>query len=139
MQIRFPQSSQTKPMRSTCCQTLTHPQNCIYESYLEALVVCKNYSVIRAFCPKSCNTSEEFCSPEMSPEAPPLAQPNPTQCRVEQSNQETWKAQQRWRWSQLQQQKQLPLPACTLVPSLELSHQARSEISVESLWCTGPQ
>jgi hypothetical protein len=26
MQIRFPQSSQTKPMRSTCCQTLTHPQ-----------------------------------------------------------------------------------------------------------------
>ena len=29
MQIRFPPSSQSKPMRGTCCRTLNHPQNCI--------------------------------------------------------------------------------------------------------------
>ena len=29
MQIRFPPSSQTKPMRGICCETLNHPQNCI--------------------------------------------------------------------------------------------------------------
>jgi hypothetical protein len=29
MQIRFSPSSQSKPMRGTCCPTLNHPQNCI--------------------------------------------------------------------------------------------------------------
>ena len=29
MQINSPQSSQTKPMRSTCCQILTYPKLCI--------------------------------------------------------------------------------------------------------------
>jgi hypothetical protein len=38
LQIRFPQGSQTKPMRSTCCQTLTHPKT-VYKNPIRSLPV----------------------------------------------------------------------------------------------------
>jgi hypothetical protein len=91
--------------------------------------VCENYSFIWVFCSKSCNTWKERSSLPESHLRSSLswAQPHPTQFRAAQSYHETWKARQRLR-----------LPACTCFPSLEPSHQAWTEISMENIWYPGP-
>lgn len=70
LQIRLLQSSQTKPIKSICCQTLTTPK--LYIRIIPRLKVCENYSLssMESFCPKSRNTWEKICSPEMQPEVP---------------------------------------------------------------------
>lgn len=110
--------------------------------------MCENYSIIRAFCPKSWSTWEEVCSSKMPPEAPPHSslaggpcRPSRglTQCRAVT---ETTQPQGRQRWSWLQQLRRLrrlSLPACTLSPLPEPSHPARQEISLESVQHIDPQ
>ena len=95
-----------------------------------------------SFCHKSCNTWEEICSPEV-PHEVPLHSSLASQPLIGPAWPNSAQGTARWRQreSQLQQQKwckRLPLPAHTHFPLHELSHLARPEIFMESLWYTGP-
>ena len=141
MQIRFPQSSQTKPMRSTCCQTLTHPKT-VYKnpirkdergarttpspepSVQRAVTLGKRSALLNhllRLCCTPCWLVNLLLAQQGSMELP--------------SNLE---GTQRRHRTNLYWEKLLPLPAFTCFPLLEPSHQAWPEISMENLWYPDP-
>jgi hypothetical protein len=95
MQIRFPHSSQTKPMRSTCCHTLTHPKT-VYKNPIQKDQRCARTTLLSE---PSVLRAETLGKRSALPKRLKLnhtphwlvglswAQPKPTQCRVAWNNQ----------------------------------------------------
>lgn len=140
VQILFSPSSESKTMRGTCYRTLNHPPK-LYISPMEEIIwVRELFSHLSHLFLKLLQLGRVLLSqslwlhlrlyhtPQWIVHSWPLG---PAQLDTRQSGLSygvTWKVWQR-----------LPLPSLTCFPSLDSLHQACPEISMESLWCSGPQ